>query len=82
MMAHRFIDFLEREYARLDAYVAQLRRQLGPNKDVIARLQAQRRLIRDEIARWRRDLAEAGGQSVVRLEQTLRDARRHGEASS
>jgi len=55
-MSNRFLDYLEREHARLEQAIADLLRRPFPDDLEIARLKKQKLLIKDQISKWHADL--------------------------
>ncbi|HYD13936.1 MAG TPA: YdcH family protein [Allosphingosinicella sp.] len=53
-MSARWLDYLRREHARLDAAVADARRRPEPDELEIARLRALRLAVREQLADWER----------------------------
>lgn len=58
-MSERFLTYLEREHARLEAAIHDLRLSRFPDDAAIARLKKQKLAVRDQIAQWQRDCAVA-----------------------
>ena len=59
-MSNRFLQYLEREHARLEMLIADESRRLRPDDIEISRLKKQKLLVRDQIAAWRSDLHRIG----------------------
>jgi hypothetical protein len=57
-MSHNVLRYLEREHARLDALIDQLRRRPWPDETEIARLKKTKLLVKDQIANWRAEAME------------------------
>jgi len=55
----RFLTYLEREHARIEAAIAQRSRALRPDEVEIARLKKLKLAIKDQIARWHAETHEA-----------------------
>lgn len=53
-MSNRFLEYLERERARLDSLIAALGDD-ALDKCEYTRLQRQRRVVEDQLAQWRAD---------------------------
>ena len=55
----KFLSYLEREHARLEAVIAERSRCRRPDETELARLKKLKLAIKDQIARWRADSREA-----------------------
>ena len=58
-MSDRFLSYLEREHARLEAAIDNLRSSRGSDDATIARLKKQKLAVKDQIAQWQRDCSVA-----------------------
>jgi hypothetical protein len=54
-MTNRFLDYLEREHARLELAIAAANRGSNPDTDELSRLKKLKLAVRDQIASWHRD---------------------------
>ncbi len=59
-MSNRFLNYLEREHARLEQVIAELDRRPASDHLAIARLKKQKLLIKDQISKWHADLVGSG----------------------
>jgi len=55
-MSERYIDYLKREHARLDAELEQANKQIGPDQMLIARLKKLKLSVKDQIAWYERPM--------------------------
>ncbi|MBD3760536.1 YdcH family protein [Sphingomonadaceae bacterium G21617-S1] len=55
---NRFLAYLHREHARLDAELTEHQRRLRPDEAEISRLKKAKLLVKDQIARWEADSLE------------------------
>ena len=55
-MSERYIDYLKREHARLDAELEQANKQIGPDQILIARLKKLKLSVKDQIAWYERPM--------------------------
>lgn len=58
-MSDRFLHYLEREHARLQAAIDEVRASRVPDEAAIARLKKQKLAVKDQIAQWQRDCSIA-----------------------
>jgi len=58
-MSNRFLNYLEREHARLEAAIADEMRQRRPDELLLVRLKKQKLMVKDQIAHWQSESIEA-----------------------
>jgi uncharacterized protein YdcH (DUF465 family) len=57
-MSEHFLRYLEREHARLEALIDELRGHRWPDEAEISRLKKAKLLVKDQIANWHADALE------------------------
>lgn len=58
-MSNHFLNYLEREHARLEAAIADEMRQRRPDELALVRLKKQKLIVKDQIAHWQSEGVEA-----------------------
>ena len=58
-MSEYFLQYLEREHARLEAAIAEELRRPQPDPTELRRLKKTKLLVKDQIVRWQRDSMES-----------------------
>lgn len=58
-MSNRFLNYLEREHARLESAIADEIRQRRPDDLALARLKKQKLIVKDQISHWQSESLDA-----------------------